>query len=167
MNYEIELDGRKHRVSIDGDGATGGYLFQLDGETVKADAILVQPGILSLLLDGKSYRVLLDPRPGEKAVSLGERRVPYTVRDPRALRSRANVAASENGACAITASMPGRIVRILVEPGDRVEEQQGLIVVEAMKMQNELKAPKAGAVTRIAVAVEASVRSGEVLMVIE
>jgi biotin carboxyl carrier protein len=63
--------------------------------------------------------------------------------------------------------MPGRIVRILVQVGDRIEAQQGLIVVEAMKMQNELKAPKAGDVIRVAVETGATVQAGEVLLVIE
>jgi biotin carboxyl carrier protein len=63
--------------------------------------------------------------------------------------------------------MPGRIVRVLVSEGDEVAEQQGVIVIEAMKMQNELKAPRAGRVARIAVAVDATVGSGEPLIVIE
>ncbi|WP_433984431.1 biotin/lipoyl-containing protein [Tunturiibacter empetritectus] len=63
--------------------------------------------------------------------------------------------------------MPGRMVRVLVEMGDAVEEGQALIVIEAMKMQNELKSPKAGRVARIAVAVGDAVGSGDVLVVVE
>ncbi len=167
MNYDIVLDGRKHRLSIEPGTEGNGSRFQLDGQPCAADAQLLQPDILSLLINGKSYRILLDSRPGGKAIVLGERRIPYRVDDPRSLGSRGNVGANDTGARSIVASMPGRIVRILVEREDRVEAQQGLIVVEAMKMQNELKAPRAGKVTRIAVAVGATVQAGQVLVVIE
>jgi len=63
--------------------------------------------------------------------------------------------------------MPGRVVRVLVREGDDVTEQQGVVVIEAMKMQNELKTPKAGRVVRVAVAVDATVGAGEVLIVVE
>ena len=167
MTYHIELNGRKHRLSIQSNGDANGYRFELDGQPCFADAHLVQLNVLSLLIEGKSYRILFDPRPGGTAVVADERRIPYRIDDPRSLRSRANVDASDTGARSITASMPGRIVRILVKVGDNIEAQQGLIVVEAMKMQNELKAPKAGRVARVDVEVGATVQAGKVLMVIE
>lgn len=167
MTYTIELNGRKHRLSIQPDAEANGHRFELDGQPCSADAQLLQPNVLSLLIEGKSYRVLFDPRPGGTAIVVGDRRIPYRVDDPRSLRSYANVNASETGARPIVASMPGRIVRILVQVGDPVEAQQGLIVVEAMKMQNELKAPKSGSVVRIDVAVGTTVQAGKTLMVIE
>lgn len=167
MNYDIELNGRKHRLSIYPDPGGNGQRFELDGQPCAADAKLMEPDILSVLIEGKSYRILFDPRPGGKAVVLDERRIPYRVHDPRSLRSRSNLDNGETGARSIVASMPGRIVRILVAREDRVEAQQGLIVMEAMKMQNELKAPRAGAVTRVAVAVGETVQAGQVLLVIE
>jgi len=167
MNYDIEMNGRKHRLSIDPNPEANGHRFQLDGQPCAADAKLLQPDVLSLLIDGRSYRILFDPRPGGSAVVLDERRIPYRLHDPRSLRSRSSVDNGDAGARSIIASMPGRIVRILVACEDRVEAQQGLIVVEAMKMQNELKAPRAGTVTRVAVAVGATVQAGQVLLVIE
>ncbi len=168
MNYDIELNGRKRRLSMQPiAGSEEAYSFQLDGQPCSADVHWLQPNVLSLLIDGKSFRVLFDPRPGGDAVVMGGRRIPYTIYDPRSLRSRANVEANDTGARSIIASMPGRIVRILVQQGNRVEAQQGLIVVEAMKMQNELKAPKSGVVTRVAVEVGATVQAGDVLLVIE
>ncbi len=165
MNYPIELNGSKHRLSIE--PAADGYRFQLDGQPYPADAHLLQPNVLSVLIEGKSYRILFDPRPDGSAVVLEEHRLPYRVDDPRSLGSRRNVDANDTGARPITASMPGRIVRILVQVDDAIEAQQSLIVVEAMKMQNELKAPRAGTVTRIAVAVGATVQAGQLLLVIE
>lgn len=167
MNYDIELNGSKHRLSVDPNPETEGYLFRLDGEPCSADAKLLQPDVLSLLIDGRSYRILFDPRPGGRAIMLDEQRIPYELRDPRSLRSRSGTDNGETGARSIVASMPGRVVRILVAVEDRVEAQQGLIVVEAMKMQNELKALRAGTVRRVAVDVGATVQAGQVLLVIE
>lgn len=167
LNFDIELDGRKHRLSIQPGAMTDGYSILLDGQPCSADAHLLQPNILSLLIAGRSYRILFDARPGGKAIVLGERRISYRINDPRSLRSRTNVDTSDTGARPIVASMPGRIVRILVKAGEPVEAQQGLIVVEAMKMQNELKAPRSGNVTRIVVEVGATVQAGDVLLIIE
>lgn len=166
MNFDIEINGEKHRFSIQKDGDSD--KFELDGRSCSADVQWLQPGLLSLLIDGRSYRILFDPRPGAgPAIVVQERRIPYRIDDPRSLRSRGNTGASDTGARPISASMPGRIIRILVNLGDQVEALQGLIVVEAMKMQNELKAPRAGIVTRVAVEVGATVQAGSVLLVIE
>ena len=88
------------------------------------------------------------------------------VYDPRSLRERTGGGAS-HGRQNICAPMPGKIVRVLVAAGDAVEAGQGLVVVEAMKMQNEMKSPKAGRVIEVKTRPEATVAAGEVLMVIE
>jgi biotin carboxyl carrier protein len=167
LNYDVELNGRIHRLSMQPIAGSDGYSFQLDGKPFSADVQWLQPNVLSVLIQGKSFRILFDPRPGGDAVVVGERRIPYVIDDPRSLRSRTKVEASDTGARPITASMPGHIVRILVQPGEHVEAQQGLIVVEAMKMQNELKAPRAGRIARINVEVGATVQAGKILLVIE
>ncbi|HEV7682936.1 MAG TPA: acetyl-CoA carboxylase biotin carboxyl carrier protein subunit [Pyrinomonadaceae bacterium] len=87
--------------------------------------------------------------------------------DPKRLRSGQSAAAHHTGAAEIVSPMPGKIVRILVEPGASVEAGAGIIVVEAMKMQNEMKAPKAGVVVSINAAEGATVKAGDVLAVIE
>ena len=165
LNIDIEIGGKKRRLEMEPEA--DGYRFELDGKPCAADAVFLQANILSLLIDGKSYRILFDPRPDGAAVVIGERRVTYVIDDPRSLQSRKNADADESAARPLIASMPGRVVRILVEAGQQVEAMQGLIVVEAMKMQNELKAPRAGTISRIGVEVGATVQAGKVLMVIE
>lgn len=167
MNYEVEMDGRTRRLSMQKHASGDGVDCTLDGEPCNADVRVLEPGILSLLIEGRSYRVLQDPRVDGAALVIGERRIPYRIADPRSLRARGSREASDSGAKPIVASMPGRIVRILVQAGEDVAAKQGLIVVEAMKMQNELKAPRAGTVTRVAVDVGATVQAGAVLLVIE
>lgn len=166
MNFDIELDGKKHRLSMR--KKTEGYHFMLNGKPCDADATMIQPNLLSLLMEGRSYRILFDPRPGsEAALVIQERRIPYRIDDPRSLRSRGAADGADTGARSIAASMPGRVIRLLVNIGDHVEAQQGLIVIEAMKMQNELKAPRAGRVAKISAEVGATVQAGSVLLVIE
>lgn len=166
MNYDVELRGHKHTLSVE-HGAGSAERFLLDGKPCIADARFLSPRVLSLLIDGHSYRVVFDPRPGAEAVVVGEHRMTFTIADPRSLRSQKRTPASESGALAVTAPMPGLIVKLLVAVGDFVKTEQPLVVMEAMKMQNELKSPKAGRVTRVAVKAGAIVPAGKRLLVIE
>jgi biotin carboxyl carrier protein len=167
LTYDIEIDGARHKLSLEPGEQADCFRATLDDETAEVDARLLQPGVLSLLIGGKSYRVILDARPMSTAVVLDERRIPYSFHDSRSLQSRGGAGAGGSGARSIIAPMPGRIVRLLVQAGDSVAAQQGLVVMEAMKMQNELKAPRAGKVVRIAAAAGATVQAGEVLLIIE
>jgi biotin carboxyl carrier protein len=90
-----------------------------------------------------------------------------TIIDPRRLRADEDSDRHHHGSAEITAPMPGKVVRVLVEAGQAVEAGAGLVVVEAMKMQNELKAPRAGAVVSIDVAAGDTVEAGAILAVIE
>jgi biotin carboxyl carrier protein len=89
------------------------------------------------------------------------------VEDPRSLQGRRGTGAGMDGPRPVKSPMPGRVVRVLVEAGENVEEGQAVVVIEAMKMQNELKSPKAGRVARVVVGVGDAVGSGDVLVVVE
>lgn len=170
MIYEIEMNGAKHRLLLEPADEADRFRAVLDDAPCEADARMLRPGILSLLIGNVSYRILFDPRPGAEpasAIVLDEKRISYMVSDPRSLRSRGRGDAAGTGARPVIAPMPGRIVRLLVQAGDAVEAQQGLIVMEAMKMQNELRAPKAGRVARLTALPGTTVQPGEVLAVIE
>ena len=86
--------------------------------------------------------------------------------DPRAVRRR-GASGTVEGRQTLTAAMPGKVVRVLVSEGDTVEAGQGIVVVEAMKMQNEVKSPKAGTVVKIAASEGSTVNAGELLAVVE
>lgn len=166
MNCDIVLNGTRRRISMQSN-SDGGLAISVDGQACNADVEWMQPNVLSVILEGNSYRVLFDPRVAGNALVMDAQRIPYEIEDPRSLSSRTKRNLGDTGARPVSAPMPGRIVRILVQSGDIVEAQQGLIVMEAMKMQNELKAPKAGCVTRLAIKLDATVHAGEVLLVIE
>jgi biotin carboxyl carrier protein len=127
------------------------------------DVRVLQPGVTSLVVEGRQYRCVLD---GD-GVLIGGKRFGFEVSDPRSLQGRRGAGAGVTGARPVKAPMPGRVVRVLVAAGDEVAEQQGVVVIEAMKMQNELKSPKAGRVVRVAVAEGDAVGAGDVLVVVE
>jgi len=165
MKLQVEIQGQNREVEIEPGEAPGQWTIRVEGEVVEADAHMVRPGILSLLIGGRSHRVVLDSHADEPALQLGSRRIAYGVEDPRSLKARRRHAGGE-GPVTIKASMPGRVVRVLVEWGAQIEAHQGVVVIEAMKMQNELKSPKAGKVAEIRVSPGDTVSAGDVLAII-
>jgi len=162
MTYEIVIDDRFARLSLDGDR----FRYRREnGENIDLNFSLAAagPNIASILIDGRSYTVVLL---GDGEVSVNGRVFRVDVFDPRNMRGRKTAAVSE-GRQAVAAPMPGRVIRVLVEAGQKVESGQGLIVVEAMKMQNEMKSPRPGRVAEVKAAAGATVSAGDVLIVIE
>lgn len=127
-----------------------------------ADIVETEPGVFSILADGKSY----EARVSGNEISIGGERFSFEIEDPRQWK-RSTHAAGAHGRASITAAMPGKIVRVSVAVGDEVVAEQALLVIEAMKMQNELKSPRDGRVTAIEVKENDSVNAGAVLMTIE
>jgi biotin carboxyl carrier protein len=134
---------------------------------MQLDAISTQDGVLSILLDGKSYEVKQETTGTDFNVVVGGVRFPAQVRDTRSLRSRRGKDTGSEGVKKIVAPMPGKVVRILAQPGTAVEHGQGVIVIEAMKMQNELKSPKKGIVRKLTVREGAAVEAGQTLAEVE
>lgn len=163
MKLEIEIAGRVRVV----DFTPGETTVALDGSSIPVEARLLRPGVLSLLVDGRAWRVVLEESASEPAVLVAGERIPYSVNDPRSLKARRAHAARTDGPRPIKASMPGRVVRVLAKPGDAIEAHEGIVVIEAMKMQNELKSPKDGKVAEIRVKPGDTVAAGDVLAVIE
>jgi biotin carboxyl carrier protein len=120
-----------------------------------------------LLLDGKSYEIKQETTGAETNIVVGHERFSVALRDPRSFRSRRSGGGAEQGMKKITAPMPGKIVRLLASEGTTVQAGQSVIVIEAMKMQNELKAPKNGVVKKINVIEGAAVNAGQTLAEVE
>jgi biotin carboxyl carrier protein len=140
--------------------------FRIDDSDERAAAVEVpEPGVYSVLLDGRSYDARVEETAGPLVVVIDGYRFEVEVRDPRR-RSRQSGGRAGEGVQTLAAPMPGKIVRVLVAAGDAVQAGQGLLVVEAMKMQNEMKAPRAGTVLSIGAKEGATVAAGEVLATI-
>jgi biotin carboxyl carrier protein len=168
VTIEVEVGGRTRTVTVERLGH-GRFRVVLDGVERVVDAVRWSEFGLSILdpRTGASRNVLLAPAgaPGGVLVTLDGRTVAVTVNGRRRRRG-ADSGAQADGEQAVLAPMPGRVVRVLVSPGDEVAARQGVIVVEAMKMENELRAPKAGRVKEISVTPGTSVEAGRVLVVV-
>jgi biotin carboxyl carrier protein len=166
MKYEVQLSsssGKKTRViGLEHDGA--GWRVTLDGRLVAVDAVEIAPNTLSILLDGQSFEINVTPSPdGKLKLQTGSQEFTAEVIDPRAWSGRRHSGVEAEGRQQIVAPMPGKVVRLLVKEGDRVEAGQGLLVVEAMKMQNEIRSPKSGTVERVLAREGQPVNAGETL----
>ena len=171
MTFEIDLNGRTRSISIERK-TDGKYRVLLDGVAHDLDATRVGVYGLSLLLDGEAglsreAQVAPGTTPGELLVTLAGRTVAATVNGRRTGRARGDAAGGAHGDQAVVAPMPGRVVRVLVTPGDEVAIRQGVVIVEAMKMENELRSPKAGRIKEVNVTPGTSVEAGRVLLVVE
>jgi biotin carboxyl carrier protein len=164
MIYDVTIDGRKYRLELN--RADGHWTCLVDGKPSEVDVVLVRPEVLSLRVGNMAYEVKLERIGEDFYVSVGSERFAVEVRDPRSLRGRGR-AHEDQGPKKIVAPMPGKVVRLLAKEGDEVEVGVGVAVVEAMKMQNEIKSPKKGKVQKILVAQGAAVNAGEVLAIIE
>ncbi len=158
----VEIGSRRLKVELGAEGAA-----RVDGAACEVNLQELEPGVLSLLYTDaqgrtRSYRCTAD----DGAVVVNGERVEYSIYDPRSLRA-SSTGASASGPKALKAPMPGRVVRVLVAEGEAVEAGQGCVVIEAMKMQNELRAPKAGVVRKLAAKVGEIVAAGGVLLVVE
>jgi biotin carboxyl carrier protein len=172
MKLNLEIQDRQRVIEIEGGNNPGHYIATLDGRPFEVEARLLRPGVLSLLIAGRSHRVVReDDAPAangnDTAILLDGIRFPYRIEDPRSLKARRAHSGAADGPRLIKASMPGRVVRVVATRGEPVEANQGVVVIEAMKMQNELKSPKAGRVVEIRVAAGDTVIAGDVLAVIE
>jgi biotin carboxyl carrier protein len=162
----VQLEDRLHKVVLRADGPA-----EVDGQPIPADIRTFSPGVVSILLtlpDGttRSFRCIADESNDESAVLIDNQRIPYTIADPRSLRT-ASATSNATGPRPLKAPMPGRIVRVLVAAGETVAAGQGCVVIEAMKMQNELKAPKAGTVARLSATIGETVAAGAILLIVE
>jgi biotin carboxyl carrier protein len=150
MKWRILVNGNPVEIDADDPGAVSE----------------VEPGVYSVLLNGRSFQVrAISTRDGMNLEVQG-RRFTAEVLDPRNA-SRKSRATLGTGRQNVKALMPGKVVRVLVREGDMVEPGTGLVVVEAMKMQNEMKASRAGRVAEVRVRDGDTVVAGEALVVLE
>lgn len=169
MKFEVQLSspsGKRMRT-VELERELDHWKIKLDGRAVAADAVEIDVNTLSLLLHGQSYEVRITQSP-DGVLKLQTRLQEFSAEltDPRAWRGRRHGALEAEGRQQVVAPMPGKVVRLLVKAGEKVEAGQGLLVVEAMKMQNEIRSPKSGIVERLHITEGQPVNAGEVLCVV-
>lgn len=167
--YTARVEGLEapRALEIEDDGGAR-YRVRLDGVEHLLDARRLEHGAVSLIVDGRSYGVEFEERGDEVAVLVRDQVIAIDIADERRLRMRAASGRfTVEGRQTVAAPMPGRVVKVLVAPGAAVTAGQPLVVVEAMKMENELKSPGAGRVLEVRVREGENVEGGAALVVVE
>jgi biotin carboxyl carrier protein len=162
MKFDVRIGGKTRTIELQ--RKCDSWQISMDGIALDADAAEIAPNVFSILLHGESFEVRIAPASDGK-LTLQTRNNDFIVEvvDPRAWRSRRHGAVEAEGRQQIAAPMPGKVVHLLVKVGDKVEAGQGLLVVEAMKMQNEVRSPKTGTVQRLLAKNGQTVNAGEIL----
>ena len=163
MKFSVSISGRIRVVELTREANR--WCMAVDGLAIDADAAEIAPNIFSILINGQSHEVRVTPQPGNGTLTLQTAHQEFIAQviDRRAWQGRHHGAIEAEGRQPIVAPMPGKIVRLLVQAGDTVAAGQGLLVVEAMKMQNEIRSTKSGTVERLLVQEGQPVNSGETL----
>lgn len=169
MHYNVSVNGTNFRIDIQklNNGAESRLTGALNGRELKLDAVLIAPDTLSLIIDAQSFEIRQERTDDTRNIYVRGTKYEITVRDARSLRNQRRTGATDAGPFQIKASMPGKVVRILSREGASLGAGQGILVLEAMKMQNEIRSPKDGVLKKMLAREGANVNAGEVLAVLE
>ena len=172
--YQISVDGKVHNVEVESvaeipsiSNREVAYRVHLDGREITVRCVPLNHNALSLIVNGKSFEVHCEPAAEALQVVLRGAIYECIVSDPRSLRTRKKTGLADSGEQKLAASMPGKVVRIIAAVGDQITAGQGILVIEAMKMQNEVRSPKDGRLKKLLVSQGANVLAGAVLAIIE
>ena len=166
MKYEIRINGAKRTVEFSPQAKDAALSkFTVDGRAVEADAVRISPCAYSILVAGQSFELTVEESPEGLLVRTNGREFRVDIVDPRAWRRRHGAGIELEGRQQLLAPMPGKVVRVLVAAGQKVEAGQGLLVIEAMKMQNEVRSPKSGTIEKLAREGQ-TVNAGEILAIV-
>ncbi|MEW5975158.1 MAG: biotin/lipoyl-containing protein [Acidobacteriota bacterium] len=163
--FDVEVQGRLEvlRLARDGNRAC----VEFCGRRIEVDVSENRPGQFSFIVQGRSLEVQVEREGDTFVATVAGRTVPVVLRDRRQYRRSHSSGGDSDGRVAVSAPMPGKVIQVLASSGQAVEENQGVLVVEAMKMQNEIRAPKKGVVRGIHVRVGQAVNARETLFFVE
>ena len=166
MKLVVELDGLVHEVVLRSTGLNGVVWFSIDGGNYSADVVKVKPRVYSVLMGGHSFEIRLETTRGGDFVHINGHRRRVLVRNfHHSINYHSEI--SVHGHREIVSPMPGKLLNIMITVGDKVQSGQNLLIVEAMKMQNEIRAPKDGVIKELPLSLGSSVSAGDVLAVME
>jgi len=163
MIFDATAAGRTVHVEVR--GGNGRYTVALDGAAMEVDIVDASGAFASLLVGGESHEVAIERRPEGYVVLFPGDAVAVEIAE--SVRGALARAPRAHGPARVTAPMPGRVVRVLRAAGADVAAGDGLVVIEAMKMENELRSPRAGRVLEVAVREGQAVEAGALLIVVD
>ncbi len=167
MKYDILFDGAPCSAEVTRSAVEASHVVAaINGGLVEADVVKISPDVYSILLRGRSLEVRVEALADRLTLHTAGREYRVEIADPRSWRRIRSGGIDLAGRQQISAPMAGKVVRVLVAAGQRVETGQGLLVVEAMKMQNEIRSPKTGTIERLLAKEGQAVTAGEILAVI-
>jgi biotin carboxyl carrier protein len=166
LKLELIIEGEPAQAEFT--TVNGVVQLRFNGQLHEAWVSEPEPGVFLVIINGRVYRCALERlSTGETKVVVNSRRISVAVSDKKHLRHHSGTSAGGVGPAALSSPMPGKVVRILLKPGDQVAAYQGVLVVEAMKMQNEIQSPRAGKVLEIIVSEGQTVNAGQILARVE
>ena len=168
MKLQAEIDHEKHIIEISRDGEK--LTARVDDRSYLLEASEPEPNVYLFKHEGKIFEVFVSPQTNSSEpfqVRVGTNELEIALTDPKRLRGSIVGSDIAQGRAEIKTAMPGKIVRVLVAVGSKVQNGDGVIVVEAMKMQNELKSPKDGVVAGLRFTEGDTVTAGDILVVVE
>ena len=170
MHYQVNIRGKTHRLDLEKASASQQpyrWVCRLDGREIVVDAVQTGADTLSIVIDGKSFEIRREKEGETQQIVVRGKKYDVTLQDARSLKSRKRTGSADSGPLRLTASMPGKVVRVLAKEGDVLHAGMGIVVVEAMKMQNELRSPKDGTLKKILAREGMNVNAGDVLAILE
>jgi len=162
MKLQAELKGEKYELEIKRDGEK--VFARVDEREYELEASEVEPNVYLFKYNNQIFQIYVAPN---GIVNLGNHQFEISITDPKNLRGSGGKDAVADGIAEIKTAMPGKLVRILTAEGAEIKQGEGVLIVEAMKMQNEMKSPKDGVVKEIRFEEGATVNAGDVLAIIE
>lgn len=162
MKLNAELNGEKHEIEITCEGSM--VFARVGDREYELEASLVEKDVYLFKYDNRIFEIYVAPN---GIVNLGNHQLEISVTDPKRLRGSGVEGAGADGIAEIKTAMPGKLVRVLTEIGAEIKKGEGVLVVEAMKMQNEMKSPRAGVVVSVNVQPGDTVNAGDVLFVLD
>lgn len=168
MKLQAEISSEKHEIEIRRDGEK--VSARIDDREYELEVSEVEPNVYLLKNENKIYEVFVAPQTNQNEpfeVKIKNQELEVNLIDPKRLRGASGASEHNEGIAEIKTAMPGKLVRVLVEAGAEIKQGEAVLVVEAMKMQNEMKSPKDGTVKEIRFSEGATVNAGDVLAIIE
>jgi biotin carboxyl carrier protein len=159
--------GVTHTVELDDGNSSGLIRVKVDEREYLIDVTNPSPGLYSLLVHGQVFSAVVSQRRGKREVQVGSWIASVEVAPSQGQRPSAKSAAAIGGRQEIIAPMSGRVVKVLVEPGQTVQDGESLVILEAMKMETEIRAVARGRVKGVQVAADMAVEAGQLLLVVE
>ncbi len=164
MKLKVKIGGITREVEATRAGAR--LRWQLDGQAVDADAVEVEAGTYSILLEGRAFEIRVHATGESLRIETPGKEFFAAIENPRRWKGRRGHVPEMEDRQQVVAPMPGKVVGVLVKKGDAVQAGQGIVVVEAMKMLNEVRSRKSGTVERLLTSEGKTVNAGEIVAVV-